>query len=130
MTTKIVGANSLQKGNYVIMEGAACRITDVQISKPGKHGHSKVRFEGVGLLDNKKRVMVLPGHDNVEVPIIEKKTAQVLSISGDKATVMDMDSYETFELEIPEELKGQVTEGCQVIYWVVLDARVMKQLKV
>jgi len=130
MTTKIVGANSLQKGNYVIMDGAACRVTDVQISKPGKHGHSKVRFEGNGLIDNKKRIMVLPGHDNVEVPIIEKKTAQVLSISGEKASVMDLESFETFELKIPEELKGQVTDGCSILYWVVLDARVMKQLKV
>ncbi|MCX6710315.1 MAG: translation initiation factor IF-5A [Candidatus Woesearchaeota archaeon] len=129
MTTKIVTANSLQKGNYVLMEGAACRVTSVQISKPGKHGHSKVRFEGMGLVDDKKRVAVLPGHENVEVPIIEKKTAQVLSISGSKASVMDMDSYETFEMEIPEEVKEQVTEGCTVLYWVVLDARVMKQLK-
>jgi translation initiation factor 5A len=130
MTTKIVGANSLQKGNYVIMDGAACKVTDVQISKPGKHGHSKVRFEGNGLIDDKKRVMVLPGHDNVEVPIIEKKTAQVLSITGNKASVMDLESYETFELEVPEDLKDQLSDGCSVIYWVILDARVMKQLKV
>jgi len=130
MTTKIVGANSLQKGNYVIMDGAACKVTDVQISKPGKHGHSKVRFEGNGLIDDKKRVMVLPGHDNVEVPIIEKKNAQVLSITGNKASVMDLDSYETFELEIPEDLKDQLSDGCSIVYWVILDARVMKQLKV
>ena len=130
MTTKIVGANSLQKGNYVIMDGAACKVTDVQISKPGKHGHSKVRFEGNGLIDDKKRVMVLPGHDNVEVPIIEKKNAQVLSITRNKASVMDLDSYETFELEIPEDLKDQLSDGCSIVYWVILDARVMKQLKV
>ncbi|PIN72896.1 translation initiation factor IF-5A, partial [Candidatus Woesearchaeota archaeon CG10_big_fil_rev_8_21_14_0_10_45_5] len=48
----------------------------------------------------------------------------------EKASVMDMESFETFELEIPEELKGQVTDGCSILYWVVLDARVMKQLKV
>ncbi len=129
MATKFTTANSLQKGHYVIIDGAACRVTGVQISKPGKHGHSKVRFEGVGLVDDKKRIAVLPGSDNVEVPIIEKKTAQVLSVTENKASVMDLESYETFELNIPEELKGQVVDGCSVIYWVILDAKMMKQLK-
>jgi translation elongation factor P/translation initiation factor 5A len=32
----------------------------------------------VGLIDGKKRNLVLPGHDSVEVPIIEKKDAQIL----------------------------------------------------
>ena len=38
-------------------------------------------------------------------------------------------SYETFDLKIPDELKDQVTEGCQVVYWDVLGEKVMKQLK-
>jgi len=41
---------------------------------------------------------------------IEKKTAQVLSIQGNTANVMDSETYETFDLEIPEELKGQVVD--------------------
>ena len=104
MTTKMASVGSLQKGNYVVLEGAACKVVDTQVSRPGKHGHAKVRLTAVGLVDNKKRVVVMPGHDNIEVPIVGKKTAQVLSIQGGIANVMDSETYETFDLAIPEEL--------------------------
>ena len=127
--TKMVAANNVQKGNFIILEGAACRVVDVEISKPGKHGHSKVRVSAVGLTDDKKRIVVMPGHDNVEVPIIEKRTAQVLSVHEDVANVMDSETYETFDLKIPEEFKGQVVESSSVLYWTILDERVIKQVK-
>jgi len=130
MVTKIQSVGSLQKGSYVVLEGAACRVVDMQISRPGKHGHAKVRLTAVGLVDEKKRIVVMPGHDNVEVPIIEKKSAQVLSIQGDTANVMDSETYETFDLKIPEELKDQIAEGANVMYWVILNDKVMKQVKV
>src|SRR3989338_215332 len=115
--TKMVSANNVQKGSFIILDGAACKVVDVEISKPGKHGHSKVRVSAVGLTDDKKRVVVMPGHDNVEVPIIEKRNAQVLSIHGDMANVMDSETYETFDLKIPDEFKGQAVEGSSVLYW-------------
>ena len=129
MATKIQSVGSLQKGSYVVLEGAACRVVDMQVSRPGKHGHAKVRLTAVGLVDEKKRIVVMPGHDNVDVPIIEKKSAQVLSIQGDAANVMDSESYETFDLKIPEELKGEIAEGANVMYWVILNDKVMKQVK-
>ena len=129
MTTKMVSANNVLKGSFIILEGAACKVVDVEISKPGKHGHSKVRVSAVGLVDEKKRIVVMPGHDNVEVPIIEKRTAQVLSTHSDGANVMDSETYETFDLKIPEEFKGQVVEGASVLYWTILDEKVIKQVK-
>ncbi|MFH0868158.1 MAG: translation initiation factor IF-5A [Candidatus Woesearchaeota archaeon] len=129
MTTKIQSVGELQKGSYIVLDGAACRVVDMQVSRPGKHGHAKVRLTAVGIVDDKKRIAVMPGHDNVEVPIIEKKSAQVLSIQDDMVNVMDSETYETFDLKIPEELKGQVTEGVNVVYWVILNDKVMKQIK-
>jgi translation initiation factor 5A len=129
MATKIQSVGSLQKGSYVILEGAACKVADMQVSRPGKHGHAKVRLTAVGLVDSKKRIVVMPGHDNVDVPIVEKKSAQVLSIQGSTANVMDSETYETFDLDIPEELKAEVAEGVNVMYWVILDDKVMKQVK-
>ena len=129
MSTKMESVGSLQKGGYVVLEGAACLVADIQVSKSGKHGHSKVRLTAVGLVDEKKRVTIMPGHDSVEVPIVEKKAAQILSIHDNIANVMDSESYETFDLKIPEELKGEVSEGVSVLYWLVLDDKVMKQIK-
>ena len=127
--TKPVSVSTIKKGSNVVIEGAPCRVVDVQTSRPGKHGHAKCRIEAVGILDDKKRMVVMPGHDTVETPVIGKKTAQVLSITGDMANVMDIETYETFDMKIPDELKAEVREGCQVLYWTIMDAKVMKQVK-
>lgn len=129
MTTKLVGANTIKEGSYIVIDSAACKAVSIQVSRPGKHGHAKIRVEGIGLLDGKRREVVMPGHDNVEVPIIEKKTAQVLSVSGNTAQVMDAETFETFDMPIPEELQGQLSEGQNILYWIVLDSKIMKQIK-
>jgi translation initiation factor 5A len=122
-------AGGLQKGDYVVVDGVACVVSDIKISRPGKHGHAKVNLTAVGMLDEKKRNTVMPGHDNVEVPVIDKRNAQVLSVDGDSCNVMDTETYETFDLSIPGELKGQIRSGQVVLYWVVLHDRVLKQVK-
>ena len=127
--TKQSSVGSLTKGSYIVIDNAACKVTNTQTSRPGKHGHAKVRLEAVGIIDGKKRILVMPGHDSVDVPIIDKRTAQVLSISGNAANVMDSETYETFDLEIPEDLKAECVEGVNVLYWSILGNKVMKQIK-
>jgi len=129
MTTKLVGANTLKVGGFIVFDGKACKVASIDISKTGKHGHAKARIVAVGLIDGIKIIKVFPGHNNVEVPIIEKKSAQVLSVHGDTANVMDMDNYETFDIKIPEDLQGQVTEGVQVLYWIIMNEKIIKQVK-
>ena len=126
--TELKEVGEIKKGSTMIIDGAPCKIVAVSTSKPGKHGHAKHRIEGVGLIDGKKRQIVMAGGD-VEVPIIEKRTAQVLSLSGNTANVMDMESYETFDLLITDECEGTVTEGCQVLYWDIMGTKIVKQVK-
>lgn len=127
--TKQVIATSLKKGSYVIIDDIACVVRDVQTSKPGKHGHSKVRIEAVGMIQGQKKIIVLPGHGKLFSPIIEKKNAQVLSVHDNIANVMDNENYETFDLKIPEELEDKVTEGKEILYWIVLNDKVMKEVR-
>lgn len=129
MTTKLVSVSTLKKGSYVIIDGAACRVVDTQVSRPGKHGHAKVRMQAVGLIDDKKREIVMPGHDNIEAPVIDKRNAQVLSVIEDTANVMDSETYETFDMKIPNELKEEVKDNVQILYWDILGDKVMKQVK-
>ena len=126
---KLVEVGTLKKGDTIIIDNAACKITDLSTSRPGKHGHAKVNMMAVGILDGKKRNKVMPGHDRIDVPIIEKKTAQVLSISGNQANVMDSESYETFDMEIPQDLAEKVQEGNDVLYWELMGLKVMRQVK-
>ncbi len=126
---KLVSVGTLKKGSGIVIEGVACTVIDTKTSRPGKHGHAKVNLMAVGMIDGKKRNLVMPGHDNVPVPIIDKRNAQVLSVTDTLANVMDSETYETFDLVIPEELQGTVAEGQLVVYWVILDDRVLKQIK-
>jgi len=129
MATKLSSIGSLNKGNYVVIDGEACKITDIQVSRPGKHGHAKVRCVGVGIIDGRKREVVKPGHDNIEVPIVDKRNAQVLSIAGSNANVMDAETYETFDLKVPGDLKKELSEGATILYWEILGQKIMKQIK-
>jgi translation initiation factor 5A len=129
MATKLASVGTIKKGNYVVIDGVASTVVDTQTSKTGKHGHAKVRLSAVGIMDGKKRDMIMPGHDNIEVPIIDKRSAQVLSVSGDKATVMDSESYETLDLTIPDELKSTVVDGVVVLYWEIMGEKQMKQVR-
>ncbi|MBR9677424.1 translation initiation factor IF-5A [Candidatus Woesearchaeota archaeon] len=129
MGKKLTSANSMKKGSYIIIDDVACVVSDVTTSKPGKHGSTKARISASGLFDNRKRVIVMPTSDSVEVPIVDKRTAQVLSVSANTANVMDSETYETFDLTISEEFAGQVNDGGHILYWVVLGEKVIKQVK-
>lgn len=129
MTTKSVNVSTLKKGNYVVIDGIACTISDMQTSRPGKHGHAKIRMSAVGIIDGKKKVIVMPGHDHIDVPMVDKRQATVLSVHDEVANVMDAESYETFDMKIPEEFKGQIVEGVTITFWDILGDRMIKQVK-
>jgi|SRR3989344_9045967 len=126
---KQADVGSLKKGNYVIIDDLACVVKDVQTSRPGKHGHAKCRLEAVAMIGNQKKIIVAPSHDKISVPIVTKHSAQVLSINDSNANLMDMETYENFDLSVPEELKSSVKEGKEVVYWKILGERVIKQVK-
>ena len=70
-------------GKYtnIIVENAPCTARGNDISKTGKHGASKCRIECIGIIDGKKRIVAVPGHERFEVPLVEKKRGQILSVS-------------------------------------------------
>jgi translation initiation factor 5A len=123
-----IDATEAKPGRYVIFDGFACVVKNLDISRPGKHGHAKCRIEAIAIKDGRKIIKLMPGHDKIDSPVIEKKTGQVLSISGDVANVMDMESFETFDMKIPEELKDKVKEGSSVSYWTVLDEKIIQDI--
>jgi len=111
-----VEVKNLKEGKYVIIDDEACVIKSISKSKPGKHGAAKARVEAIGLFDGQKRSYIGSVANKIYVPIVERKNAQVLSITGDVAQLMDMADFTTFEITIPEDLKEKVKEGEEVSY--------------
>ncbi|MBI4015192.1 MAG: translation initiation factor IF-5A [Candidatus Aenigmarchaeota archaeon] len=116
---------TLKEGKYCVLDGEPCKVLDVTISASGKHGAAKVRLEVIGIFDNRRRSIVKPADTEVEVPIIEKKTGQVVAITPDSAQIMDLENYETFESPIPEELKGKLQQGGEVQYWILTGKKML-----
>jgi translation initiation factor 5A len=128
MVTKPTPIKSLKPGHFVMSEdGEPCRIVDITISKPGKHGSTKARVDVMGIFDNRRRSILRPASDELEVPVIEKRKAQVISISGEIAELMDLETYETFSASIPEEFKGKLEPGGEISYWKIENRVLIKQ---
>lgn len=131
MSKKQQSAGSLKANRYVIINDEPCRIISVDISKSGKHGHAKVRVVCVGLFDGNKRSLTFPSHSNVEVPLIDKSTGIITSITPDTVQLMDNSTYETFEVDIPtdEEIKSKLVEGATAEYWTILNKKKIMNVK-
>lgn len=129
MTTIKGSIKDLKPNSFVVIDGVPCRVDKVQVSSSGKHGHAKVRIEAKGLIDGRTKSFIAPAHEEVEIPIVEKKQGQVLSISGNTAQVMDMTDFQTYDMEIPEERKGDVRQGEEIDYYEVSEIKTLKKLK-
>lgn len=120
MSWRLVEVRELREGRYMNIDGEPCQIISYSTSKPGKHGEAKARIEAVGLFDESKRSVVYPVKHKVQVPIIDKRSAQVITPMGDEIQLMDLETYETFNLPVPEEFKDKLTPGKDIQYMIAM----------
>ncbi len=104
-------AKELKVGKYVLIDDIPCRVVEIESSKPGKHGAAKMRITAIGVFESQKKTLLSPGDAEVESPIIDRRNVQIMSVSGRSAQVMDQQSYEIYDLEIPEELVATAVAG-------------------
>ena len=128
MVLKIITAHEAKPGTTIMVDGEACTVRSNDISKTGKHGASKCRMEAIAIFSGKKKVVAVPGHERFDVPLIEKRKAQVLSVSEDKASVMDLESFETLDLPFMEEIKAELAPEKQVEYWDIEGKKVIMRI--
>jgi len=114
---ELAEVRELKVGRYVLIDEEPCKIMSISTSKPGKHGEAKARIEAVGVFDEQKRSVVHPVKHKVGVPMIDKRSAQVVAMTGkNQVQLMDLETYETFEMEIPKEFEGQMEPGKEILY--------------
>ena len=129
MVDRVFGSmGDLKIGKYVLIEDAPCRVVSMDKSKPGKHGAAKIRVEAIGLFDGTKRNLMKSSDGDVEIPIIERKRAQVVNVEGNTATLMDLVSYETFEVPVPDDMKAEIEPGKEIQYMEVMGRRLLLRM--
>ena len=113
---------SLKVGSYIIIDGEPCRIVSYDHSKPGKHGSAKARVVAMGVFDGSRHSLVAPVSANVEVPLIDKRSGQLISVAGQVLQIMDLETFEVFETSaIEDEIRDKLNQGGEVEYWKVLE---------
>jgi translation initiation factor 5A len=129
--SKPVDVGSLKTGSYVIVDDEPSRIVDLTKSKPGKHGSAKARIVTIGVFDGVKRSFVKPVSAKVNVPLIIKKTGQIIAKMPETVQIMDLETYEIFETSFPkdEELKSKIREGINIEYWQILGRTKITRIK-
>lgn len=119
-----VEASSLSKGSYVLIDGEPCEVKEASKSMAGKHGHAKVSIRAVSIFDGRSYQEKVGADHKMMSPTINKKTGQIVSKDGTMAQVMDMDTYETEEMKLPDDL--DVDEGGEISYWEVEGRKLVK----
>ena len=131
MSVTYATLGELRTGSFVVIDGEPCRIVEISRAKTGKHGSAKAHVVAIGLFSNQKKTFVAPVDTRVEVPIVEKRVGQVLADTGDSLQIMDLESYDTFEIEKPEDeqLREKIKPGVEVEYWVVMGRRKIMRVR-
>ena len=134
--SKPVELGSLKIGSYILLPvsdqptGDPCRISEYDTSKPGKQRAAKARIVAVGVFDGQKRPHVGPVSMQVHVPLIDKRTAQIISMTGSQIQVMDSETFETIDIElIDDEVEGKLEQGQDVEYWNVMGRTKIMRIK-
>ena len=134
--SKPIELGSLKIGSYILLPvsdqptGEPCRITEYDTSKPGKHGAAKARIVGMGVFDDQKRPHVGPVSMQVHVPLIDKRAGQIISMTDSNIQVMDLETFETIDVDmVDEEIKGKLEQGQEIEYWKVMDRIKIMRIK-
>jgi len=124
-------AKSLKPGAYFLIDGEPCRVISIEKSKPGKHGSAKANIVAVGFFDNRKRNVIMPADRMVDVPLIDKTSATVIADMGETYSLMDSETYETYEVAKPtdEEIAAKIELNVAVEVWNVMDIRIIVRVK-
>ncbi|UCD01296.1 MAG: translation initiation factor IF-5A [Promethearchaeota archaeon] len=128
MSIRRTEIQKLKTGQYIMVDEEPCVIKSTERSKSGKHGHAKVRVVCVGVFDNNKRSLTFPSGSMVDVPEINKGNAQINFIEDTSINIMDLESYESLDVDWPqdEDLKNKLKDlqsypekisNTQVEYW-------------
>ncbi len=110
----ISSMKEIRIGRYIMIDDVPCRVVDIETSSPGKHGSAKMRVTAIGIFDGQKKTLLKPADGDIQVPVISKHKTQVVSVTDKIAQLMDLETYDVYELIIPQEFYGKLKQGAEV----------------
>ena len=111
----------LKVGRYVNIDDEPCKIISISTSKPGKHGSAKANIDAASIFTGAKKPLVGPVSTKVQVPLIDKRKGQIISVQGDEVQIMDLETYENFTMTINPDHECVIEDGAEVMYIIAMD---------
>ncbi len=129
--SKPVDLGSVKEGSYILIDDEPCRVVNREHFKPGKHGAAKIRLVAISVFTGSKKSLVGGVDSRVEVPMIDKRSGQIISTTQNMVQVMDLQTFEVFETPTPSsvELGGTLGPGAEVEYWTVMGKSKLIRIK-
>ena len=128
MSKEQLEARELKEGRFMLIDDEPCKIESIEKSKPGKHGASKLRIEARSIFTNAKKTYLGSVSDKVWIPQVDRRSAQLLSFHGGVAQLMDKDSFETFDIQVPEEFAEGLIAGGDVSYIIAMERKMITKM--
>ncbi len=124
-------AGDLKVGSYALIDNEPCQIVDIEHSKPGKHGSAKIRASGISLFDGKKKSYLGQADTNIQVPMVDKRSGQIVSMTPNGIQLMDLENFETIDLPMPidEDVVAKIASGKEVEYWIIMGRYKINRVK-
>ncbi|CAF1455442.1 unnamed protein product [Rotaria sp. Silwood1] len=88
--------DSIQKSDFVVINGRLLQVIEVTYSKPGKIGRPKVYVIGIDISTGRRYEDVCPTKDVIKVPNVSKKAYLLVDIDKDGyVTLLNEDTCNT-----------------------------------
>ena len=131
MSYRIAKVGELREGSYAIINDEPSQIVSIQKSKPGKHGSAKFRCTAISLFDGRKQSFVSSTDTNIQVPIVDKRSGQVINLGPGSVQIMDLETYEMMDVAMPadEEMASKLEAGKNVEYWIIMERVKIQRVK-
>ena len=105
-TTPLPCNEGAKKGLYMLIDGKPCKISEVQVSKTGKHGHAKAHITGIDIFTGKKYEINVPTSHNVDVPIIVRNKYLLTAIEDNFMSLLDDNGNLKNDMSVPSNELG------------------------
>ena len=131
MSYRMAKVGELREGSYAIINDEPSQIVSIQKSKPGKHGSAKFRCTAISLFDGRKQSFVSSTDANIQVPIVDKRSGQIINLGPGSVQIMDLENYEMMDVTMPtdQDLASKLEAGKNVEYWIIMDRIKIQRVK-
>merc|ERR1712072_258512 len=123
--THMVEAGQIRKGGHIMIKGKACKVRDVSVSKTGKHGHAKCKFQASCIFTGATCEELCPSTHSIDVPVVTKKDWMVQGLQDETyVLLMDDDGEMREDLQLPNvtyktdddtEQSSKLKEYCEAV---------------